>query len=175
MAPRMPHRDSLDGPLPEKLSRAGEAVGRLPRPAPREGLVERTLSRVYGAQGSSARAASAVKLKVIQHGRWWLRQITNPFARVAAMLALVAMLGLLGNLDVAERMGRLTERLIGAPTTDHVEELLDSIASSLGPVRLRASDLERLIGQDVPGYPRCTPFQGTRGGGPSASIENHQA
>jgi hypothetical protein len=100
----------------------------MPRPQPPSDLAGRTLARIDAA-AEPLRAGVAAKPQAPEKRRsWWLRQITNPLARVAAMLLLAVMIGLVVNLDTAERIGRASERILGTKTTDRVE---DSSTASL--------------------------------------------
>lgn len=144
---------------PRELERAGAAVRKLDRPAPPADLAERTLARIAAAEAEPA-AASAPAAGTVQRRpapapertrSWWLRRITNPAARMAAMLFLMVLLGLVVNLDTGERIGRASERLLGAQTTDRIERLLDRVLVAVGPVEVSDRDVARLVGmQQLP-------------------------
>lgn len=139
--------------LPHELKRVGEAVGRLPKPQPPGDLADRTLARIEAGLSDrdirdlpppeEARAGKAI---AGPRRSWLLRKITHPLARVAAMLLLVVMLGLVVNLDTGERIGRMSENLLGAQATDHIERFLDNVFVALGPADVSDRDVARLAG-----------------------------
>ncbi|MBI3830411.1 MAG: hypothetical protein HY291_12900 [Planctomycetes bacterium] len=146
--------------LPRELQRIGAAVQRLPRPQPPADLAGRTLARIDAGVGSAAAANAAEPLRPGQAAKplaperrrsWWLRKITNPLARAAAMLLLAVMMGLVVNLDTAERIGRASERLLGTKTTDRVEGFLDRVFVAFGPAEVSDRDVANLAGlRDLP-------------------------
>ena len=116
--------------------------------------MERTLARLEREQGSASAVPQVAASAALARPRsWWLRQITNPCARAAAALVLVGFLGLIAglvrNYDTAERVGRLTERIIGTKATDRIERIMDGVLA-LYPVQLGEKDLERLVGGPLP-------------------------
>jgi hypothetical protein len=131
--------------LPPELLALGETVGRLPRSEPPTDLGKRTLDRVAAELPAIEVGASEAKFRISMLP-WWIRPITNPIARVAAAVALVSTLGLFGNLDTAERVGILTERVIGEGTTDQLEKIVDRVLLTYGPVRLSDKDMNMLVG-----------------------------
>lgn len=145
---------------PQDLQRAGEAVGRLPRPAPPQGLAARTLARIESSQAAESSALQATTAATsspatLLQRSYWRRRLTSPLARAAAAAALLATLGLLSsavrNLDTAERLGRSIETVIGAHATDRLERWTELLLLSYGRVRVNDTDIERLIGE--PGIP----------------------
>lgn len=137
------HREGEE--LPPELLALGETVGRLPRSEPPADLGKRTLDRVAAELPAGGVGASESRSK-IRTLPWWIRPITNPIARVAAAVALISTLGLFGNLDTAERVGLLTERVIGENTTDQLEKFVDRVLLTYGPVKLSEKDMNVLVG-----------------------------
>lgn len=119
--------------LTPELLEAGKAVAGLERPAAPAGLAERALARAAGALPHSA-------TKILRPA-WWRRQITHPAARVAAALLIVVLLGSCFNFDTAERVGVLSERVIGTKVVDMVD---DSLIGKL-PVKLNEQEFERYV------------------------------
>lgn len=119
--------------LTPELLEVGKAVSSLKRPAAPAGLAERTLARAAGALPQSA-------TKILRPA-WWRRQITHPAARVAAALLIVVLLGSCFNFDTAERVGVLSERVIGPKVVDMVDE---SLIGKL-PVKLNEQEFERYV------------------------------
>ena len=137
------HADSFE--LSPELQRIGEAVARMPRSQPPADLNRRTLERAEKSLREAPPPSRSIEFRL----RWWRREITNPFARLAAMLALLVVLGLITNLDTAERLGKFTERLLGTRTTDHIETLVDRMLLTFGPVEVNPQDVERLAGSQL--------------------------
>lgn len=139
--------------LTPDLQRASEAVERLPKPQPPADLADRTLARIEAGlsrqdiadlPASEPRLVSASALG--PRRSWLMRKITNPLARVAAVLLLVTMLGLVVNLDTGERIGRISENILGEKTTDRIERFLDHVFVALGPADVSERDVARLAG-----------------------------
>lgn len=151
---------------PQELERVGTVIRKLDRPTPPADLAERTLARIATAQAAPPQAERhAAAPAPARTPSWWLRRITNPAARVAAMLFLMVLLGLVVNLDTGERIGRASERLLGVQTTDRIERLLDRVLVAVGPVEVSDRDVARLVGMQqlpkntVPDAPRLKPAE----------------
>jgi hypothetical protein len=130
-----------DAELLRELLAAGQAVGRLPSAEPPAGLAEHTLARLER-EGLVARPGKP------SAWRWWIRPITHPLARLAAALVLFSALGVLGNVETAERVGRFFEGLIGPRATDRLEVWVDRMLLCLGPDFGR-DPREELVNQHV--------------------------
>ena len=107
----------LDDP---KLLSAGEAVARLSRPQPPEGLAARTLARISSSYKQPVR-------KVF----WMLRPITHPLARIAAAALIIYMLFPMTDVDVGGQLGmQLEQHVIGHAMGDRVEALVDGVLTN---------------------------------------------
>jgi hypothetical protein len=146
--------------VPPELLETGQFIRRLPLlPVPHD-LAERTLARVY----ADANPAPA------RH--WWLRQITHPWARVAAAGVLLAVVVALSNVNTGERVGRFFERLMGPGATEHLEQFVDRVLNTIGPKNVRV-DTETLVNQTP--SPRSAPAGSPSGALPQRDRDTRSA
>ena len=138
--------------VPPELLETGKFVRRLPLVPVPDDLAERTVARVYSQPGAERSPAC----------HWWLRQITHPWARVAAAGVLLAVVVALSNVNTGERVGRFFERLMGPNTTEHLEQFVDRVLNTIGPKNVHV-ETETLVNQ-TPG-PNAVPA-----GSPSGSL-----
>ena len=102
-----------------KLIKAGEAVARLSRSQPPQGLAARTLARI------------STSYKPVKRVFWMLRPITHPLARIAAAAIIIYMLFPLTDVDLGSRLGmQIEQHIIGHSMSDRVEALLDGVLAN---------------------------------------------
>lgn len=107
--------DSLDSNLQE----AASAVAQLPRPKAPAGLVQRTLDAL-------------AQIKPLRRKPLFLRPITHPLARIAAVAMLMVLVQPLTYLDVVDDMGRgIENHLVGPRVVDHVENFVDGVLTRI--------------------------------------------
>jgi hypothetical protein len=102
-----------------KLIKAGEAVARLPRPQPPQGLAARTMARISSSY------------KPVRRVFWMIRPITHPLARIAAAAIIIYMLFPLTDVDLGSKLGmQIEQNIIGHSMGDRVEALMDGVLSN---------------------------------------------
>ncbi len=168
--------------LPQELLDAGERVRNLAKSDAPPGLAERTLARAAEAlptakeeRAVETAKATAKTTEGIQERRplsWWLQPVTHPAARIAATVLLLATLGIFAHLDTAERVGRMTEKVIGQKTTDQLYNFVDRMLLAYGPVKIKEKDLDRLVGGHGAAKVNMRPLVPVRGH-ESTSILRH--
>lgn len=126
--------------LPEELLSLGSRVGELERPAPPEGLAART----------AALAVSDASWRKTPARGWWRRPIHSPCARIAALLMFLLTLGLLSNLDIAERTGRFFEALLGERAVDRFQVVVDKFLVAYEPSDISDEEAARILGAEFP-------------------------
>ncbi|HLX62595.1 MAG TPA: hypothetical protein VKX17_15060 [Planctomycetota bacterium] len=120
--------DSLDSNLRD----AASAVAQLPRPKAPAGLVQRTLDAL-------------AQFKPLHRKPLFLRPITHPLARIAAVAMLMALVQPLTYLDVVDEMGRGIENHVGPRVVDHVETIVDGVLTRLEPETYSQSEQDSNI------------------------------
>jgi hypothetical protein len=137
--------------LNPELQRTGSVVAGLSRPKAPLGLLERTLER-------------AALIKPLRKKLLFLRPITHPLARVAAVVVLMSMVATapLTDLDTVDTLGKRIEySVVGTKNVDRFESLMDNVLAKINTDGYSQNELDAVTGV-TNSNPKMTRFKAAK-------------